>query len=225
MYDTQIFLDFEMNPIPRQYKEARAMARAEIVEIGAVKLNADYELVDRFACYVRPAYNTITPRITEITGITQDKVENAQPFGPAMEAFGAWIGEGKSRIYSWSRTDQYQLYDESWLKEYELPWQLNQRWIDFQAVYTRLIGLSRSNPLSLQNALGAAEYQFAGAAHRAVYDAENSASLLQLVKAGRLAEQAKVVMDLMHPKKHGGFSLGDACADQLKAFLARQEQD
>ena len=29
----------------------------------------------------------------------------------------------------------------------------------------------------------------------------------------------------MHPKKHGGFSLGDACADQLKAFLARQEQD
>ena len=152
-------------------------------------------------------------------------MENAQPFGPAMEAFGAWIGEGKSRIYSWSRTDQYQLYDESWLKEYELPWQLNQRWIDFQAVYTRLIGLSRSNPLSLQNALGAAEYQFAGAAHRAVYDAENSASLLQLVKAGRLAEQAKVVMDLMHPKKHGGFSLGDACADQLKAFLARQEQD
>lgn len=121
MYDTHIFLDFEMNPIPRQYKEARAMARAEIVEIGAVKLNADYELVDRFACYVRPEYNTITPRITEITGITQDKVENAQPFGPAMEAFGAWIGEGKSRIYSWSRTDQYQLYDESWLKEYELP--------------------------------------------------------------------------------------------------------
>ena len=166
MYDTHIFLDFEMNPIPRECREARETARSEIVEIGA----------------------------------------------------------GRGRIYSWSRSDQYQLYDESWLKEAELPWQLNQRWIDFQAVYTRLIGLSRSNPLSLQNALGAAEYRFAGEAHRAVQDAENSASLLILVKEGRLAQQAGVVMQAMRPREEHSFALGGEAAEKLRQFLAGREQ-
>ena len=95
--------------------------------------------------------------------------------------------------------------------------------MDFQAVYTRLIGLSRSNPLSLQNALGTAEYRFSGDAHRAVQDAENSASLLILVKEGRLEEQARVVMDAMRPKQNQGFSLGGDAADKLRAYLAAQE--
>ena len=221
MYDTHIFLDFEMNPIPREYKEARALARSEIIEIGAVKLDADYRLVDRYSKYVKPDYAPIHKRITELTGITDRDVADAKPFAPAMAEFAEWIGEGRGRIYSWSRSDQSQLYNESWLKESELPWQLEQRWIDFQAVYTRLIGLSRSNPLSLQNALGAAEYRFAGEAHRAVQDAENSASLLILVKEGRLAEQAKIVMEAMRPKQDHSFALDGAAADKLREYLAR----
>ena len=224
MYDTHIFLDFEMNPIPREYREAREIARSEIVEIGAVKLDREYRLVDRYSCYVKPEYGPIHKRITQLTGITDADVAGAKSFAPAMEDFAAWIGEGRGRIYSWSRSDQYQLYDESWLKEAELPWQLNQRWIDFQAVYTRLIGLSRSNPLSLQNALGAAEYRFAGEAHRAVQDAENSASLLILVKEGRLAQQAGVVMQAMRPKEEHSFALGGEAAEKLRQFLASQEQ-
>lgn len=223
MYDTHIFLDFEMNPIPREYKEARELAHSEIIEIGAVKLDKDYRLVDRYSRYVKPEYGPIHKRITQLTGITDADVAHAQPFAPAMEEFARWMGEGRARIYSWSRSDQYQLYDESWLKEAELPWQLNQRWMDFQAVYTRLIGLSRSNPLSLQNALGTAEYRFSGDAHRAVQDAENSAYLLILVKEGRLEEQARVVMGAMRPKQNQGFSLGGDAADKLRAYLAAQE--
>ena len=36
-----IFLDFEMNPIPRENREAREIVLGEIIQIGAVKLNED----------------------------------------------------------------------------------------------------------------------------------------------------------------------------------------
>ena len=225
MYDTHIFLDFEMNPIPREFREARALARSEIVEIGAVKLDRDYRLVDRYSCYVKPEYGPIRKHITQLTGITDADVAGAQPFAPAMADFAAWIGEGRARLYSWSMSDRAQLFDESWLKESELPWQLEQRWMDFQAVYTRLIGLSRANPLSLCNALGAAEYRFEGEAHRAVQDAENSASLLILVKEGRLAEQARVVMETMRPKEEHSFALGGEAAEKLRQCLAQSGEE
>ena len=56
MYDTHIFLDFEMNPIPREFKEERSLCHAEICEIGAVKLDAEYRVVGRFSQVVRPHY-------------------------------------------------------------------------------------------------------------------------------------------------------------------------
>lgn len=222
MYDSHIFLDFEMNPIPREFTEARQMARAEIVEIGAVKLDKDYNLIDRYSRFVKPQYAPIHKRITQLTGITDADVANAEPFAEAIAAFGEWIGGGRTRIYSWSRTDQNQLFDESWLKEVELPAPLEGRWMDFQDVYTRLIGLSGANSLSLKHALGAAACTFEGEAHRAVHDAENSATLLKLVKEGRLKEQAGAVWQALHPEKHTGSSLGENSA--LKAYLERLEK-
>ena len=81
MYETHIFLDFEMNPIPRDFREAREIARAEIVEIGAVKLDREYRLVDRYSRFVKPEYGPIQPHITRLTGITDADVADAKRLG------------------------------------------------------------------------------------------------------------------------------------------------
>ena len=47
MYDQHIILDFEMNPVSKKNKEARRGLSREIIEIGAVKLNSKYEVVDK----------------------------------------------------------------------------------------------------------------------------------------------------------------------------------
>ena len=218
MYENHIFLDFEMNPIPRDFREAREIARAEIVEIGAVKLDREYRLVDRYSRFVKPEYGPIQPHITRLTGITDADVAGALPFAPAMEAFGEWIGPGRTRIYSWSRTDQDQLYDESWLKEAPLPSALEGGWMDFQLVYARLLGLSGANSLSLKNALGSAACQFEGEAHRAVHDAENSATLLILAKEGRLKEQTGALWESLHGQVHNGATLGQS-SEALRRYL------
>ena len=221
MYEAHIFLDFEMNPIPREFRAERELCRAELCEIGAVKLNADYEPVDRYSRFVKPHYSAIESHITRLTGITDADVADAPEFAEAIADFAAWIGDRPARIYSWSLSDWYQIDDESYLKELTLPWQLTQRWMDFQAVYTRLIGLSRSNPLSLKYAIGAVEQNFEGSAHRAVDDAANSAELLRMVKAGKLEEHTHIIREALRPQD--SFSMGDALKDQLAAWQSRQK--
>ena len=198
-----IFLDFEMNPIPKENREARFVVISEIIQIGAVKLNDDYQLVDRFSLNVKPEYSPVMPHITALTGIKQEDVENAPLLKEAIDIFAKWImdssenGDGKVRIYAWSNSDWKQFSGECRLKELEIPKCFN-RWMDFQRIYTRLMGLSRRNPLSLTNALGASDGSFSGSQHSAVADAENSASLLTLVKDKEaFAERTRIVRQLM----------------------------
>ena len=205
-----VFLDFEMNPIPRDNVEARAIALSEIIQIGAVRLNEDYQLVDRFSLNVRPELNQVQPNITALTGIRQSDVENAPILADALIQFAEWIGDEKTRVYSWSNTDRKQLVKECQLKNLEIPRQFR-RWMDFQRVYSRLMGLSRRSPLSLKNALGASEADFEGSQHSAVADAENSASLLTLVKDKEaFQERTRIVMQVMgKAEEPAGTTLGD----------------
>ena len=83
--------------------------------------------------------------------------------------------------------------------------------MDFQRVYTLLLGLSRRSPLSLKNALGASDTDFSGSQHSAVADAENSASLLTLVKDKEaFQERTKVILQVMGKvEEPAGTTLGD----------------
>ena len=41
-------IDLEFTPIPSKFKEIRKICRHEIIEIGAVKLDENDEIVDKF---------------------------------------------------------------------------------------------------------------------------------------------------------------------------------
>jgi inhibitor of KinA sporulation pathway (predicted exonuclease) len=218
-----IFLDFEMNAIPKKRKEAREIFRAEICEIGAVRLNDQYEVVDRYSQYVKPVLCEITPMTTQITGITGEDVEDALPLPEALEEFERWIGEEPCRVYAWGDSDKAQLYGECFAKGLFAPDSVPKqfrRWMDFQRVYSHLVGLSRNRPLSLKNAIGSIEEDFTGTQHRAVDDAENSAALLRLVHNREQFEQRNAsIRNMMGVgKKRGGVTLGDLFGAQLAEF-------
>ena len=81
----KIVLDFEFNPISDQ--EAKAIAQHEIIEIGAVKVGSDNKIVDKFQRYIKPRYNTVVPKITTLTGITDEMLAESGSFEEIIEEF------------------------------------------------------------------------------------------------------------------------------------------
>ena len=107
-----IVVDLEMNPVGKEYRDVRRKLNGEIIEIGAVRLNEDFVQEDEFQCYVCPEYGMVRKHITELTGITQERVAGHPAFADSFHAFVAWIGEAETKIYSWSMSDIKQLRKE-----------------------------------------------------------------------------------------------------------------
>ena len=69
MRGKKIVLDLEFIPYRRKQEP---YCVHEIIEIGAVALDADNEIYDEFQMYVKPQYGTVPPFVTAITGITNE---------------------------------------------------------------------------------------------------------------------------------------------------------
>lgn len=219
-----VFLDFEMNPTTKPAGKQRSgkrppppPLRMEIIEIGAVKLNEAYEQIEQFSCFVKPDLNTITKKVTEITGIKDADLQDAVSLEVALANFVDWIGSEPTRIYAWSESDLKQLKEECKFKRIYLgdAWpEAFKRWMDFQKVYTRIMGLSRS--LSLTNAIMLVDNDFEGHQHSALADAENSAMLLTLVKnKEKFKEKTAGIKKVFNTQEPLTSSIGDLLAAQL----------
>ncbi len=207
-----VVVDFEMNRIPKRHANVCKGLKNEIIEIGAVRLNENLEITDRFDIYVMPQFNRrITPIVTDITGITMKTLKdaNADIFKDAINKFIEWIGDEPVKFYSWSDTDRLQLFAESELKLENKDKVLNhfRRWIDLQKIFTRLMKLS--HPISLVNALGMTKEFFHGMEHSAADDAENTAYLLMLIKDKERFEKLKTSSVTYNLSTTSTFSLGD----------------
>ena len=208
-----VVVDLEMNPVDREYKEIRKRLSGEIIEIGAVRLDENYQQEDKFRCYVLPEYGAIRKHITELTGITQEMVAGSAHFGEAFQSFVDWIGEGETKIYSWSMSDIRQLRKECRLKleDFDTNW-LDSRWVDLQKAFDDRIGLH--NSLALKHALGAMDKDFQGTAHTALDDAINTSAILTLMQDDEEFQRVmKPVMDVLRPKAELETSIADLCPE------------
>lgn len=209
-----IMVDLEMNDISREYKEQRQICKREIIEIGAAMLDENFEIVNQIRIYVKPQYNMVTRDITELTGITNDMVKNAEYFEQAMDSFFEWCG-GKEEItiYSWSDSDLKQLRKECELKQYHLEEMkpLFKNWVDFQKVFGKLLGIEKK--IALKYALGAINRDFDGHAHDAMDDAVNTAYILRLSQNKEEFNRVmQPIIDVFKPKEELTFNLGSLMA-------------
>lgn len=191
-----IVVDLEMNPIAKQYKKERAICLNEIIEIGAVILDEDFQEIGSFMTYVKPEYNErIEPNIVRLTGITKELVSNAPLFEEAFEMFISFCSSIKDEveICQWSDSDRHQIEKEMCLKGYEMDTyeeKLMKCWVDFQKEFDQQLGLNRQ--VSLKDALTYAGLEFEGRRHDALVDARNTAELLTIA---RVEEKRQIALD------------------------------
>ena len=109
-----IIFDLEWNQAPNEaavVKEPLYLS-GEIIEIGAVKLDDDFRLVDELKLYITPKYYTkLHKQVAALTHIREkDLAEQGLPFPAAFEKFSDWCGEEYTYM-TWSMSDLPMLID------------------------------------------------------------------------------------------------------------------
>lgn len=218
----RIFIDFEMNPVHKSYKEIRQISRHEIVEVGAVKLDDDLNVIDRFSTYVKPSWNSIESFITRLTGITDDAVKDAPDFETAIWDLHHWIDarDEKVKLYQWSDNDRIQFLNQCQLYDINLDQMgvVFHHWTDFQRMYYRRLGIRRV--VNLETAVGIVRMGLNGNMHRALDDAENAAKLMRIFNdKSEFESRTKSVREAFQPQK-ATFTIGSLFSEKLMALGA-----
>ena len=211
-----VVVDLEMNPVSREFREVRRKLNEEVIEIGAVRLNENFQQEAEFQCYMKPEYGPIKKHITSLTGITQAMVADKKTYAACFQDFVDWVGEEETKIYSWSMSDIKQLRSECRYKlpDFDIEW-LNERWVDLQQEFDDRLGLH--NSLALKHALGAMDHKFEGTQHTALADAINTSAILTLMQDdAKFKETMKPVLEILQPKDDLSSSIGDLCPELAK---------
>ena len=177
MMGYHVIMDLEMCKVPKANKSKDYRWKQETIQIGAVLLNDNYEIVDQFSTYVAPEYGYVDSFINKLTGIASKDVIGAPKMAEAMKLFTDWIPAGDVEIVSWSNSDEYQIKHEMESKHISNARmeELLGNWNDCQVTFSGLVESERR--YSLQDALIISDIKAEGREHDGLADAYNTALL------------------------------------------------
>ena len=206
-------VDLEMARVPKGYKKFGYKWCQETIQIGAVLLDEDYEIVDEFNTLVKPQYGHIDSFIENMTGISQADVMMAPSFEEALMMFLDWLPYDDVRCVSWSDSDPKQIVHEVIAKgiDDERLEIIFANWIDCQKTFGKKMG--RENAYKLEEALIASDIVPEGRAHDGLADAYNTALLFAKLDQNpdyELNELYKTARE--EDTEHLSFSMGDLFA-------------
>ena len=181
-----LVIDLEMCEVDKNlFSKAGIYLDHEIIQIGACILNEKNKITEEYSAYVKPQYGTITPFISELTGIIDMDVEKAPELAKALRKFCEWLKDKDVIPCSWSDTDLIQLtleMEQKKIKNDRID-TLTENWVDIQKSYDSLKGSNRST--ALEKAMKAENVRPEGRAHDGCADAHNTALLIaELRKQG-----------------------------------------
>ncbi|MEL7532849.1 MAG: 3'-5' exonuclease [Bacteroidota bacterium] len=148
---------------------------SEIIEIGAVAIDSQGNILDEFAHFVRPQLHPIlSPFCTELTSITQADVDQAQDFPAVLQSFTDWIDLSQPYLLcSWGFYDRNQLEKDCKLHQLETTW-LSPH-ISVKHQYTQIAAAKKH--MGMARALKHENLPLLGTHHRGIDDARNIAQI------------------------------------------------
>ena len=155
----------------------------EIIEVGAVKVNEQMEILDEFRAAIKPVVSKkLSSIVTDLTNITAEELEDGTTFTGMMRQLSRWIGTDDSVVLTWSTTDLLVLMENCryFYGRQEIPFLKN--YIDFQVYAQQQMGVDMAQQLGLARAgemLGIPEDDMS--LHRALDDSRLTAAILQKV--------------------------------------------
>ena len=158
--------------VPRQ--------RMEIIEIGAVMVNAQTLIVEsEFQSFVRPILHPqLTDFCQQLTSIAQLDVDNAPLFPKALRQFQDWVYPfGDYLFCSWGDYDKNQFKQDCALHKVGYPFPSGH--LNLKKAFAATLQLKKK--LGLAQALDLLKLPLEGTHHRGIDDARNMARIVQKV--------------------------------------------
>lgn len=150
----------------------------EIIEIGACRVNRDYEVVDTFSALIRPRlYKKLDKHIKKVTGITEEELGCGGSFADVFADFTAWCGED-AQLVTWGRDDYPVLRRNAAFFQCPMPFDPP---MDAQLVFGGACLGNVHQQMNLHMALEHQQIEIEVPAHRAVYDAQCTAAMLRSI--------------------------------------------
>lgn len=149
---TYIVLDLEWNSA---YYKPQGRFINEIIQIGAVKLNQNFEIVDSFQVYIKSQIvKKLNNRVINLTGITNEQMSRGVSFRDAVAMYNSWAGVDTITM-TWSDSDLYAIVENTRLfLDNSLKFSLY-GYLDLQSYIQgelKLMGHTLNNQISLGNA-------------------------------------------------------------------------
>lgn len=134
-----IILDMEWNQPYGGVKlvQKPVVLHSEIIQIGAIKADEDFNYLDKIKIAVRPKYyKKMNPHVEKITGITSLQLTAGETFPQAFKRFSAWCGED-FRFITWGFDDVGVLADN--LELHGLDSSFGKDYINLQVIYNKQV--------------------------------------------------------------------------------------
>ena len=182
----------------------------EVIEFPAVLMNVKGKVIKTFHHYVQP---TEEPNLSEfcrnLTGISQEQVENAAPLGSVLMLFNTFLKSlnvkfnevdlNNCAVVTWTDWDmKICLGYECKRKNLLFPTCLKS-WIDLKLIYKKFYN---RNPQGLNGALQEMGLKFQGRQHSGLCDAKNTGKLVhKMIQDGCILGLTKCLDDVkLDPK-------------------------
>ena len=163
------------------YSKSNPECPFEIIQIGAVKLNSNFDTIGEFNCYIKPViYKRLHPYVEKITGITQEIMENGINFNSAYEEFSTFVSKDDI-LCSWGGDDVKALFRN--IRYHKLSSSaMPDKYMNIQSFATTYLKYEPGKAIGLKNAVELLELQIESDFHNALNDAMYTAEIFKIVR-------------------------------------------
>ena len=180
-----IVFDLEFNQSYNFSKETNNIINPkcpfEIIQIGAVKLNDNFETIGSLDILVKPEiYTLLNPFVKRLTGITMEELDNGISFKEMYKKLLKFIETDKSVLCVWGSSDIKELFRN--IEFYELDSSvIPTEYINIQSYASKLLNCKKGINIGLSNAAQLLEIPIDNQFHNALNDAYYTAEVFKKI--------------------------------------------
>ncbi len=153
----------------------------EIIQIGAVKLNEDFEILEQFDAFVKPQiYPRLHPYVEKITGIKSSQLADQPSFREVYADFIRFIGTKDAILCTWGGDDIKALFRNILYHKLD-PDKITQKYLNVQTFASTHLKHEKGKAIGLKNAIVELDIEVDIPFHNALCDAIYTAKVFSVV--------------------------------------------